>query len=52
MAPREGQQIGDVRDTDIVVGVDGSPSAKTALRPRRPTPQGLIDRCAGRIVEV
>ena len=32
MALREGQNFADLRDTDIVVGVDGSPSSKAALR--------------------
>lgn len=32
MAVREGQRVSDVRDTDIVVGADGSPSSKAALR--------------------
>jgi nucleotide-binding universal stress UspA family protein len=32
MALREGQQAGDIRATDIVVGADGSPSSKAALR--------------------
>jgi nucleotide-binding universal stress UspA family protein len=32
MAQREGLHTSEVRDTDIVVGVDGSPSSKAALR--------------------
>ncbi|GIE54134.1 universal stress protein [Amorphoplanes nipponensis] len=32
MAQREGPNNSDVRDTDIVVGVDGSPSSQAALR--------------------
>lgn len=32
MVGREAQSTGKVRDTDIVVGVDGSPSSKAALR--------------------
>lgn len=32
MAAHEGRDGPDVRDTDIVVGLDGSPSAKAALR--------------------
>ena len=32
MALREGQLTGEVHNTDIVVGVDGSPSSKAALR--------------------
>jgi nucleotide-binding universal stress UspA family protein len=32
MAPQEARDIGGVRDTDVVVGVDGSPSSKAALR--------------------
>ena len=32
MTLREGRNAGEVRDTDIVVGVDGSPSSMAALR--------------------
>jgi nucleotide-binding universal stress UspA family protein len=32
MVPHEEQNLADARDTDIVVGVDGSPSAEAALR--------------------
>jgi len=32
MVLQEGQNLADVRETDIVVGVDGSPSSKAALR--------------------
>jgi len=32
MVLHEGQNLTDLRDTDIVVGVDGSPSSKAALR--------------------
>lgn len=32
MVPNEGSNLSAVRSTDIVVGVDGSPSAKAALR--------------------
>jgi nucleotide-binding universal stress UspA family protein len=32
MARLEGQHLSDVKDTDIAVGVDGSPSSKAALR--------------------
>jgi nucleotide-binding universal stress UspA family protein len=32
LTPHEGHNLSDVRETDIVVGVDGSPSSKAALR--------------------
>ena len=32
MAWQEGQNLSDLRETDIVVGVDGSPSSRAALR--------------------